>query len=159
MLGEVNPSPGLQRKAAAMIRQHEANRKEKGVAYESDPSAIPFLQEAFLLMQGFTWIRDYRGEADGCIEHDYRRMCWKEDRGELDAEFAQMANESDKETSLLRRLKLVSDRIRHGAASDLKLISGQKKHFSEGSLRRTRRRGKVVKMRPRPPNQHGIILP
>jgi hypothetical protein len=127
MLGEVRWNWEKYRRGVAIIAQFLHNRHKEGVAVLSDPRHRRFLEEGLLLMQGFTWIRDYEGPPDGRIEIDYARMCWKEDHGLLDADFRQMLKESDSATSLLRRQKIMQDRLHSEGKSDWAIINKHRK--------------------------------
>lgn len=131
MLGEVRWNYERYRRGVAILAHFWESKKEVGMEWMSDPRALAFLREGDLMVQGFVWIADYVGDPDGRIVEDYRRKCWKEDHGMLDAEYYQMAEESSDKTSLLRRTAIMTDRIRSEGASDFKIIMRKRKSFTQ----------------------------
>lgn len=130
MLGEVRWNWERYRRGVKMLVQHVESRKELGVKWMDDPRGIAFMREGWLLMQGFVWIGDYVGMPDGRIEIDYARKCWKEDHGVLDGEYHQMAEASSDKNSLLRKIKVMEDRIRLEGKSDFNIIMRKRRSFS-----------------------------
>lgn len=122
MLGEVRWNWERYRRAVQIIAQWWENRKVEGAGIHLLPQQQAFLRDGILMLQGFVWIRDYHGDPDGRIVNDYSRMCWKEDHGLLDDDFRQMAKESDGQTGLLQRIKMMSDRIRAEGRSDHRIL-------------------------------------
>lgn len=131
MLGEVRWNWERHRRGCAILRHFWLSKKEVGAEWMTDPRAMAFLREGQLMIQGFVWIADYSGEPNGRIVEDYRRKCWKEDHGMLDGEYYQMADESSDKTSLLRRTKILTDRVTSEGRSDFNIIMKKRKSFTQ----------------------------
>lgn len=144
MLGEVRPTAARYERGTQILAQYQANADAMGREYADDDRSLGLLEEAYLLMQGFVWIRDYP-QVTGEIVEDYRRMCWKERNGLLDGEFRQMADASDGKHSLLRRIKIAVDRMQAEAASDFRILARRRKTVSFDSRRAA--------------NAHGLFVP
>jgi len=126
-LGEVRWNSEKARRAGIMIKTWWQNRKDEGVTVLTDPHHIAFLRDAQLLYQGFAYIREYFGDPDGRIVNDYQRMCWKEDHDILEQEVQHQLSQSDDRTSLQKRIKIVTDRIRAEAKSDHSIIFNKRR--------------------------------
>lgn len=145
MLGEVRWNWKRYLAGMRIIADFWKNVREAGVEVRDDPTQVAFLREGDLMTRGFVWIRDYHGMPDGRIAIDYARMCWKEEHGLLDADFRQMAHESSDKTSLLRKTKLMEDRIRSEGRSDFSIVMKHRRSFTaRGQLIRNRARAALL---------------
>lgn len=105
MLGEYNPTWARYLHGVALYQEMLNRKAMLGVEDANLAQQRSRYQDAELLIRGFTWIRDYFGDPDGRIVEDYRRMCWKEDRGELDKEYMMMVTNSSDEGQLQRKME------------------------------------------------------
>lgn len=130
MLGEVRWNWARYTKGVRILEQFFANRREQGLEVGDSEPVVAFLQEGLLMMQGFVWIGDYAGDLGAEIVDDYARKCFKEDHGLLDADFYARTEESDMKNSLLRRTKLITDRITSEAKSDFAIVMKKRQSFT-----------------------------
>lgn len=130
MLGEVRWNWPRFVKGVRIVEQFLNNQREAGRDITDSPHLIAFLEEGLLMMQGFVWIGDYSGDLGAEIVEDYRRKCFKEDHGLLDREYYKLTEESDMHTSLLRRTKMITDRITSEGKSDFEIVMKKRKSFA-----------------------------
>ena len=126
MLGEVLPTQGRRQEAAGLFRLYAERVAEQG----SPVLHRGFWRDAHLLLQGFTWIKDYHGDPDGRIVLDFSRMCWKEENGQLDKEYMQMVTNSTDDQKLKKKIEWYQKEGRYGLKNALRYTHSRPKSFS-----------------------------
>jgi hypothetical protein len=131
MLGTVEPNEYRRREARKLLRLYE-ERVVADVEMPREKALLlhrGFWRDAALLYQGFLWIRDYHGDPDGRIVEDFRRMCWKEDHGQLDKEYLRMIANSSDEVQLERKVNWWYNEGRYGLKNALRYTSRRPVRF------------------------------